>query len=143
MSRFYITKQFSFEMAHALTDYPGKCRNIHGHSYRLEVTVTGDRIESSGMVIDFKHLKDLVNRTVVEPLDHFLVLSDRTDDELQRLLKNNYEKVKIVPFQPSTENLLEYMAKMLAPELPGNVSISSLRLQETEQSWVELKFDHQ
>ncbi len=143
MSTFYVTKQFSFEMAHALTDYPGKCRNIHGHSYRLEVTVTGNRLESSGMVIDFKHLKDIVNHTVVDPLDHCLVLSAQTDDELQRLLMKNYEKVMIVPFQPSTENLLEYMATRLAPELPENVKLSSLRLQETEQSWVELKFENQ
>lgn len=143
MSKFYVTKQFSFEMAHALTDYPGKCRNIHGHSYRLEVTVTGNRLESSGIVIDFKQLKDIVNQTVVEPLDHCLVLSERTDLELQRLLKKEFDKVAIVPFQPSTENLLEYMATRIVPELPGNVSISSLKLQETEQSWVELKFDNQ
>lgn len=142
MSRFYVIKQFSFEMAHALTDYPGKCRNIHGHSYRLEVAVTGNRSESSGMVIDFKLLKDIVNRTVVEPLDHCLVLSEHTDEELKRLLKKEFEKVKIVPFQPSTENLLEYMATLLAPEFPDNVKLSSLRLQETEQSWVELKFEN-
>ena len=62
-----LTKHFDFEMAHALMDYPGKCRNIHGHSYKMEVTVVGETQPDTGMVMDFKHLKDLVNEVGPRP----------------------------------------------------------------------------
>lgn len=141
MRKFYITKQFDFEMAHALTEYSGKCRNIHGHSYKFEVTVTGNREMESGMVIDFKKLKDIVNETIVNQLDHCLVLNKNVDAELIDAVKRNFERVKIVDFQPSTENLLDYFADLLLPKLPNNVHLYSMRLQETEQSWVELRID--
>ncbi len=142
MKRFYITKQFTFEMAHALMDYPGKCRNIHGHSYTLEVTVTGPRDEASGMVIDFKQLKDLVNETIIDQLDHHLVLNAQADPDLIAAVKKNFERIMIVDFQPSTENLLDHFADLLQPHLPETVKLYSMRLQETEQSWVELKFEN-
>ena len=69
-----LTKEFSFEMAHALPAYEGKCRNIHGHSYRLFVTVEGtplmqDGSPTDGMVMDFHSLKECVEESIVEPFD--------------------------------------------------------------------------
>jgi len=66
-----ITKQFTFETGHALYGYDGKCRNIHGHSYKLSVTVIGKPISDSsnvkyGMVIDFGDLKKIVNKEIVD-----------------------------------------------------------------------------
>lgn len=137
MPKFYLTKQFSFEMAHALMGYPGKCRNIHGHSYKMEVTVTGVPQPNTGMVIDFKLLKDIVNEAIVDQFDHHLVLSQQADVELIHAVQKNFERVKLLPFQPSTENLLDHFANLIQAKLPSNVQLYSVKLQETEQSWAE------
>ena len=81
-----LTKQFTFEMAHCLTGYDGPCQNLHGHSYRLEVTVEGEpeRDKNSakqGMVIDFRELKNIVNEVIVSKFDHSVVLSDAVAEE--------------------------------------------------------------
>jgi 6-pyruvoyltetrahydropterin/6-carboxytetrahydropterin synthase len=138
-----LTKHFDFEMAHALMDYPGKCRNIHGHSYKMEVTVVGETQPDTGMVMDFKHLKDLVNEVIVNKLDHALVLSDATDAALVASLRAHYEKVILVPFQPSAENMLEYFVTLLKPNLPTHVRLYSIRLHETETSYAEWREDQQ
>ena len=75
-----ITKEFKFEMAHALLGYDGPCRNVHGHSYELSVTVIGKPIEEKshaklGMVMDFGDLKRIVKDEVVDVFDHALVLN--------------------------------------------------------------------
>ena len=115
MSIIKITKQFSFEMAHALRNYDGLCRNIHGHSYKMDITLAGQPLhdESSpknGMVMDFGDLKRLVNEEIISLLDHALVLNAKTDAQLVDVLKQNYEKIVIVDFQPTTENLLNFIA---------------------------------
>lgn len=64
-----VTKEFTFDSAHFLTKYHGKCENLHGHTYRLRVTVEGS-IQEDGMVIDFVELKKLVKERVVDRYDH-------------------------------------------------------------------------
>ena len=132
-----LTKHFDFEMAHALMGYPGKCRNIHGHSYKMEVTVTGEMQPDTGMVMDFKALKDLVNEVIVNKLDHALVLSDSVDAHLVETLCAHYDKIVLFPFQPSTEKMLEHFATLLRPHLPANVRLYSIRLHETDTSFAE------
>lgn len=142
MSTIRITKQFSFEMAHALLHYDGLCKNIHGHSYKMDVTVTGapNRNEDSpkvGMVMDFGDLKRIVNETIIEKMDHTLVLNESSDAVLIQSLKSNYEKIVTVPFQPTTENLLQYFAALLQANLPKTVDLFSIRLRETDSSYAE------
>lgn len=138
-----LTKQFTFEMAHCLTGYDGPCKNLHGHSYRLEVTVEGQPEQDSssakqGMVIDFKELKRIVNEVVVQKFDHSVVLSEDTDVEVSDALKRHFDKVWVFPFQPTTENLLMEFARCLGGALPEETKLYSIRLQETENSWAEL-----
>ena len=140
---FRLTKQFTFEMAHSLTDYDGPCRNIHGHSYRLEVSVQGEPLLDSsspkqGMVMDFKELKNVVNQTIIDKFDHSLVLSDAVEDEVLKALKAHYDKVWVYAFQPTTENLLVEFSTLITSRLPEGVKLFSIRLQETENSWAEL-----
>ena len=78
MHKIRITKQFTFETGHALYGYDGKCRNVHGHSYKLSVTVIGTPITDTsnvklGMVIDFGDLKKIVKEEIVDPFDHATV----------------------------------------------------------------------
>ena len=142
MSIIKITKQFSFEMAHALRNYDGLCRNIHGHSYKMDITLAGQPLhdESSpknGMVMDFGDLKRLVNEEIISLLDHALVLNAKTDAQLVEILKQNYEKIVIMDFQPTTENLLNFIAGKIQTRLPDDVKLTCVRLRETDTSYAE------
>lgn len=140
MSRLRITKEFTFEGAHALTGYDGKCRHIHGHSYKLFVTLTGEIFveknhPKTGMVIDFSILKKIVSENIIERYDHALLLS--SDATLKEELIKEYDNVIIVDFQPTCENLISDFAKILIPKLPTGVTLHSLKLHETATSFVE------
>lgn len=142
MSIIKITKQFSFEMAHALRNYDGLCRNIHGHSYKMDITLAGQPLhdESSpknGMVMDFGDLKRLVNEEIISLCDHALVLNAKTDAQLIDVLKQNYEKIVTVEFQPTTENLLNFIADKLKERLPETVKLCRIRLRETDTSYAD------
>ena len=142
MSIIKITKQFSFEMAHALRNYDGLCRNIHGHSYKMDITLAGQPLHDetspkNGMVMDFGDLKRLVNEEIISLLDHALVLNAKMDPQLVETLKQHYEKIVVVDFQPTTENLLSFIAGKLQQRLPGTVALACVRLRETDTSYAE------
>lgn len=135
-----ITKEFRFEGAHALPNYDGLCRNIHGHSYILYVTVKGAPLSSlespkSGMVVDFKILKDIVGKNIVEVFDHALIL--RVDAPVGQEISDAYGNVVFVDFQPTTENLICYFAQTIQERLPEGIELHSLKLHETASSFVE------
>lgn len=142
-ARIRLTKEFSFESAHALDGYDGLCREIHGHSYRLFVTIKGEpsQCESDpkcGMVMDFGDLKRIVNSEIVERLDHSFVLrSSEQNVELRELLGAKFKKVVLVDYQPTCENMLSDFAERLQRALPANVQLYSLRLHETATSYAE------
>lgn len=140
MPKIRITKEFRFEGAHALTDYDGKCRHIHGHSYRLFVSLKGTpRNESnhpkSGMVLDFSELKQIVNQLIIDPFDHALIL--RRDAKLVNEIMDAYQNVVVVDFQPTCENLTIYFAGLLQGNLPEELELQSIKLFETPTSFVE------
>ena len=137
-----ITKLFSFEMAHALENHDGMCQNIHGHSYKLRVTVMGEpafneNSPKEGMLMDFSDLKSLVNKHIIEKYDHALVLKSSTNPQLIDMLKKQYKKVEITDYQPTSEQLLLRFVSILQDILPLNVQLFSLRLSETETSYAE------
>ena len=139
-----ITKIFRFEMAHAIHGYNGKCKDIHGHSYELHVTVspTHDHenfLPGTGLIIDFKELKHLVQEGLIKHLDHKLVLS------------GEYIKTHSVPradnlqqweYEPSAENILIYALRRLSGKLPEHIRLVSLKLFETSDSYAEWINDH-
>lgn len=142
MEKIRITKIFRFEMAHALIGYDGLCSNIHGHSYELRVTVSGEPEgdESSpkcGMLMDFSDLKKIVNGHIVERFDHSLVLNARADSALVEQLRKHYRKVELMPYQPTSERMLIHFAALIREQLPSGVSLYSLRLGETATSYAE------
>lgn len=138
-----ITKQFTFETAHALYGYDGKCRNVHGHSYKLSVTVIGQPITDPnhvkyGMVIDFSDLKKIVNQEIVDQFDHATVFNKNTPHvELANELIQREHHVILVDYQPTTENMIVDFAEKIALRLPKDVVLHSLKLQETESSFTE------
>ncbi|MBT3794503.1 MAG: 6-carboxytetrahydropterin synthase [Flavobacteriaceae bacterium] len=143
MNKIRITKQFNFETGHALYGYDGACRNIHGHSYKLYVTVIGLPIDDKedvkyGMVIDFKDLKKIVNQEVVEVFDHATVFNKNTPHkDLAITLKNNGHKVIMADYQPTCELLVIDFANKIKNRLPSNILLHSLKLQETESSFAQ------
>jgi 6-pyruvoyltetrahydropterin/6-carboxytetrahydropterin synthase len=143
MSVIRITKQFTFETAHALYGYDGKCRNVHGHSYKLSVTVIGQPITDKnhvkyGMVIDFSDLKKIVNQEIVDQFDHATVFNKNTPHiELANELIQRDHHVILVDYQPTTENMVVDFAEKISRRLPQGVVLHSLKLQETESSFTE------
>ena len=143
MSKIRITKQFSFETGHALYGYDGKCKNVHGHSYKLSVTVIGTPILDAnnvkyGMVIDFSDLKKIVREEIVDQFDHATVFNKNTPHvELAKELSNRGHHVILVAYQPTSENMVIDFAEKIKNRLPSEIKLHSLKLQETETSFAE------
>lgn len=115
-----VCKTFSFDAAHYLPNYEGKCKNLHGHTWKLEVEVSGVAGGATGMIIDFANLKNAVSLEVISKFDHTL-LNDR--------VKN-----------PTCENLLDWIWKVLDSWsiLEGSIKLERVRLWETPDSYAEV-----
>lgn len=138
-----ITKIFSFEAAHVLYGYDGKCKNVHGHSYKLFVTLKGVPIddihhEKNGMVMDFGDLKSIVNEEIVDVWDHAIMLNALSPHQiLGKDLEKQGHKVIYCNYQPTCENMLYDIAKKIKSRLPNHVQLVYLKLHETENSYGE------
>jgi 6-pyruvoyltetrahydropterin/6-carboxytetrahydropterin synthase len=137
-----VTREFTFEMAHVLGNYDGPCRNVHGHSYRLFVTLAGVPSEDinnpkNGMVIDFTELKNIVLNKIVNQFDHSVVVSSEFDSDKREMMEKTFGNTVIVNYQPTCENLVTDFAEKLKNEMPAGVSLHSLRLFETAKSYAE------
>ena len=143
MNKIRITKLFSFETGHALYGYDGKCRNVHGHSYKLSVTVIGEPISNNknvkyGMVIDFGDLKKIVKGEIVDVFDHATVFNKNTPHvELAKELSDRGHNVLLVDYQPTSEMMVIDFAEKIQKFLPENIQLHSLKLQETDSSFAE------
>lgn len=114
-----VTKHFEFESAHCLENHPGKCKHVHGHSYKLEVEVSGEK-NDQGMIIDFGDLKSIVNIEIIEELDH-------------KMLNEVFD------FPATAENMVEWIASKLGAVLREQkaVHLKRIRLYETSSSYAE------
>ena len=143
MSNIRITKQFSFETGHALYGYDGKCKNIHGHSYQLFVTVIGEPISNSdhvkfGMVIDFSDLKKIIKEEIVDVFDHATVFNKNTPHvELAKELADRGHDVILVDYQPTSEMMVIDFVEKIKNRLPNTIKLHALKLQETTTCFAE------
>jgi 6-pyruvoyltetrahydropterin/6-carboxytetrahydropterin synthase len=143
MTKIRITKSFTFETGHALYGYDGLCKNVHGHSYKLDVTVIGTPIKDSnnvkfGMVIDFKDLKEIVKSEIVEVFDHATVFNQNTPHvALAKTLEESGHKVLLVDYQPTSEEMIIDFASKIKARLPESITLHHLKLQETATSYAE------
>ncbi len=147
--RIRITKHFDFEAAHALHGYDGKCKNIHGHSYQLFVTVIGTPIDEkdhpkNGMVLDFGDLKRIVKTEIVDVYDHSIVLNQNSDHlDLAKRISDYSHRIVMVAYQPTSEMMLLDFAEKIKAKLPDYVALHSLKLYETNNSYAEWFADDQ
>ena len=135
-----ITKKFKFEMAHALHGYDGLCKNIHGHSYKLHVTIKGEIKHISGnakdgMVLDFDVLKKIVKKEIIDKYDHSLVLNANSPHA--EIDFSAFEKVFFLNYQPTSENLVTDFALIIKNNLPEEIFLHKVILSETETSFAE------
>jgi 6-pyruvoyltetrahydropterin/6-carboxytetrahydropterin synthase len=137
-----VTKEFKFEMAHVLWNYDGPCRNVHGHSYRLFVTLSGEPAEDpenpkNGMVMDFTDLKGIVRKEIISVFDHSVVISNRYDEEKTGMFIKLFGNTVLVDYQPTCENLVSDFSKRIISYLPSGIKLHSLKLYETATSFAE------
>jgi 6-pyruvoyltetrahydropterin/6-carboxytetrahydropterin synthase len=137
-----VTREFTFEMAHVLWNYDGPCRNVHGHSYRLFVTISGIPVNAvknpkNGMVMDFADLKTIILKEIVNVFDHAVVVSRDFDQNKISMFKETFGNTVIVDYQPTCENLVADFANKIVKQLPAEISLHSLKLYETAKSYAE------
>ncbi len=146
-SKIRITKQFSFEAAHLLSGHDGSCKNIHGHSYLLYVTIRGVPAVASndpkcGMVMDFKELKKLINSLIINKFDHYLLVNKHSNQyktgKISKLVPNGVMELE---YEPTCENMVMDFASKIKKNLPKNVDLVSVKLYETSSSHAEWHSD--
>jgi 6-pyruvoyltetrahydropterin/6-carboxytetrahydropterin synthase len=143
MKRIRVTKQFTFEMASALPNYDGDCANIHGHSYKLDITVIGEPIEDKsnpkyGMLIDFGDIKKVVNVEIVNKIDHSLVVFKHSTHGKFDPTKYGFGgKIVYTDYQPTVENMLSDFATRLQGKFPEGVELHSIKIRETGTAFAE------
>lgn len=135
-----ITKKFEFELSHALTGYTGACRNIHGHTYKLSVTVAGKPVSDPadpmfGMVMDFARIKAIVKENVIDHLDHTLALNAKDAERFPGI--DRITRVVYFPFAPTCEMILFHICNTILAHLPVQVTLQTVRLEETSTSYAE------
>lgn len=138
----HLTKIFRFEAAHALMGYDGRCRNIHGHSYEMRVTIKGnpimdDNSPKNGMVMDFGDLKRIVNEEIIDHYDHAFIINHNMPKSFIDEVKRSYERIIVLPYQPTTELMLIDFSKKIKKRLPEGIQLVKIFLKETEGSYAE------
>jgi 6-pyruvoyltetrahydropterin/6-carboxytetrahydropterin synthase len=142
MSNIRVTSEFRFEMAHSLWNYDGPCKNIHGHSYKLYVTVAGKPLKDKsnpkdGMVIDFSELKKIIDENVIDYFDHSMIINSKSIKPELKKISKLFEKFYIVDYQPTCENILEHIAGIISDKLPDRIKLICVKLRETDTSYAE------
>ncbi len=137
-----VTKKFTFDMAHALYGYDGPCKNIHGHTYILSVTLKGNVLQNNnhpknGMVIDFTDFKKIIVENIIQVFDHSLVLNSNSPHGGLNEIRENFEKINYVPYQPSCENLLIDFFDRINSKFADDIKINNIKLEETPTSYAE------
>ncbi|MBI5731038.1 MAG: 6-carboxytetrahydropterin synthase QueD [Ignavibacteriales bacterium] len=130
-----IAKEFTWEMGHRLPFHTGKCKNLHGHSYKCLIELTGDP-DKNGMVMDYYDLKKVVE-PILDELDHAFMVCKKDIEMIEALEKLNSRKV-IVDFETTAENICIYLLnKIKSAKLPENIKEIKVRVLETENSYAE------
>jgi len=130
-----IAKEFHWEMGHRLPEHFGKCKNIHGHSYKMIVELEGS-LDENGMILDYYDLKRIVN-PIVEELDHAFMVYEK-DKQIIEFLESMKSKKRIVEFQSTVENICRYiLTEIKKNQLPSNVKKVKVRIFESIDDYAE------
>lgn len=135
-----ITKTFTFDAGHRLSDYEGKCRRLHGHTYTLWLTVEGD-LNTLGMVMDFGDLKDLFKDLIDSKFDHKMMLKngDPINEAIRGVLPETDDSICWLEYNPTAENIVSDIVGMIKDKLPEGVKLVRAKLYETPTSFAEIE----
>ena len=133
-----VTKTIRFDAAHILTNHQGLCKNLHGHTYRVDVSVTQGDGDTSDMVIDFKDLKRIASEVVCERFDHAFIYNTESagEREIAAVVEKNGMRTVAIPFRSTAENLAKLFFGELKARIPG---LSAVRVWETADSCAEYR----
>ena len=130
------TKTIKFDAAHVLTNHEGLCKNLHGHTYRVDVTVAQSANDTKDMVIDFKDLKRISEETILVHFDHAFIYDSTSaaESEIASVVAKHGMRAVALPVRSTAENLARHFFSLLAPSLPG---LRFIRVWETPESCAE------
>ena len=133
-----VTKTVTFDAAHVLTNHQGLCKNLHGHTYRVDVSVAQAKDDAADMVIDFKDLKGIANEVICDRFDHAFVYNTASagECEIAAVVEKNGMRTVAIPFRSTAENLAKLFFNELKPRIPG---LSAVKVWETAASCAEYK----
>ena len=141
-----ITTRMEFDSGHRIPNHKSTCRNLHGHRYALEVTITGniiseENISDFGMVMDFKDAKNLIKKVIVEPWDHAFIVYEKDKEVLDFLNSLENHKTVIFPKVPTAENMalvaFNILSKAFEEKFKGLIKPKKVRLYETPNNWAD------
>ena len=133
-----VTKTVRFDAAHVLTNHQGLCKNLHGHTYRVDVSVTQPEGDERDMVIDFKDLKGLATEVICDRFDHAFIYNTASvgEREIAAVVEKNGMRTVAIPFRSTAENLAKMFYGELKSRIPG---LSAVKVWETAESCAEYK----
>lgn len=133
-----VTKTVKFDAAHVLTNHQGLCKNLHGHTYRVDISVSQREGEDSDMVIDFKDLKSIAEAVICDRFDHAFIYNTTSSGECEiaTVVEKNSMRTVAIPFRSTAENLAKYFFELLIARIPN---IASVKVWETAMSSAEYR----
>jgi len=133
-----VTKTVRFDAAHILTNHAGLCKNLHGHTYRVDVSVAASDGDSGDMVIDFKDLKKIAGETICDVFDHAFMYNTESpgECEIAAVVEKHGMRTVALPFRSTAENLARHFYGELLPKIPGLVAV---KVWETADSCAEFR----
>ena len=133
-----VTKTVKFDAAHVLTNHQGLCKNLHGHTYRVDVSVAQAEGDERDMVIDFKDLKGIANEVICDRFDHAFIYNTESagEKEIAAVVEKNGMRTVAIPFRSTAENLAKMFYNELKSRVPG---LSAVKVWETADSCAEFK----
>jgi 6-pyruvoyltetrahydropterin/6-carboxytetrahydropterin synthase len=133
-----VTKTVKFDAAHVLTNHQGLCKNLHGHTYRLDITVSNCDGDQSDMVIDFKDLKNIATEVICERFDHAFIYNTQSpgECEIAAVVEKYGMRTVAIAFRSTAENLAALFFRELKARIPG---LSSVKVWETAESCAEFR----
>ena len=131
-----ITKSVKFDAAHVLTNHKGLCKNLHGHTYRVDVSVRQAEGDGSDMVMDFKDVKRICEETVLSKFDHAFIYDETSvgESEIASVVQKNGMRTAALPFRSTAENLARWIFGALEGRIAG---LYAVRVYETAESCAE------
>ena len=140
-----VTKEFHFDAGHRLSNYTGKCRRFHGHTYHIHITVESDILDSVGMVMDFGQLTKIFDEEIDSKFDHRMMLleGDPINEAVRKALPKSDDSICWLPYNPTAENMardiFDIVSKKLK-EISMTVTLSKVIVYETPTSYAEVSY---